>query len=381
MRIIAHSMLSANWMVWMRGVVPYLTIHRRCLGLMIAPLILLAIAPTIARAQHLPESMIETKIENQQDRDDAALGTSPGGALTSEKDFTASDGTPDGSVKFGFAALAPIYFNSNAEGAEHGGTQTLEGDPDLRLSWKKFFASGIVFSGFVDTEADRYVRSSGADGDAATARLRLQLISGMNDQEYQPFMQYKPSVSLQPTFSGPTTTVHQFSAGFDKAFDYDLNFDRIGVPLPVAHSDSATVWSFGFTGYVARSIVESGTSSYSVFIGPSVTWNITNLPNADSANADWNASLEVDTIGKFYDGTTGNARRDWSVSPILTIEYDPPLSWWPGALEKSRDEFYASIGRPAFQFQIAFTRDELNKPGASFSQWAIGPVVKTAWKF
>jgi hypothetical protein len=276
------------------------TILRRSLNLRVVAAVL-ASAPTVAIGQTAQSSNQQIRQQIQQQRINAILGTGTG-SLTSRKAFTALDGGPGAPASFAFDLTGPLLFNSNAEALPSGGTATFEGNPDGRISWNKNFeGANLIFLGYGDFSLDRYVNVNNANADAFVGNLRLQYNSGKNDQEYQPFFQYKPTLNFAPTFADNTLTVHQLAMGFDKAFNYDVNFQRIGTPIPVPHSDNATILSLGFTAYVARNLASTGDSWTSLFVAPSVTWNISNIPNANTYDAKWNLSLEVDVTSKFHD--------------------------------------------------------------------------------
>jgi hypothetical protein len=279
----------------------------------------------------------------------------------------------------------PVYYNSNAETVSSGGTQTVETNPEFRLGWTKQLPQiPIKLSALVDANSDRYARSNGADGDVAYGKFRAQYVTGYNDQEFEPFIQYNPKSAFNPTFESATTAQHNFAIGFDKAFNYDDKFRRIGGDSPIGISgdtSAATVWSFGFTGTLTRRLTNAGADSTIATAAPSITYNLTNIPNSNSTDAQWNVSFETDVSRRWYDTMGGATRMDWIVNPILTIEFVPPGIWFKGVNEDDREASRKSLGKPVIDFQVAFARDSSNQLGNSFHQWSIGPMLKTAWKF
>lgn len=326
-----------------------------------------------------------TRADVQQARADAAVSTGRG-SLVSRYAFGDAD-AGDGSNPLGFTfnALLPVYYNSNAETVPSGGTQTAETNPELRLGWtKQLQQMPIKLSALVDANSDRYARSNGADGDVTYGKFRTQYVTGYNDQEFEPFFQYNPQSAFNPTFASATTAQHNFTIGFDKAFNFDDKFRRIGGDSPIGiggDTSAATVWSLGFTGTLTRRLTNGGADSTIATAAPSITYNLTNIPNSNTTDAQWNISFETDVSRRWYDTIGGTTRMDWVVSPILTVEFVPPGRWFKGVNELERENSRKFLGRPVIDFQIAFARDSSNQPGISYRQWAIGPMLKTAWKF
>lgn len=316
----------------------------------------------------------------QQSRADAAASADRG-SLVSRYAFGDETGGPD-KLGFTFNFLAPFFYNSNAETANVNGTQTLEANPEVRLSTSKQLTSlPVKLSGLLDANSDRFARSNGADSDVIYAKLRAQYVtagSGGDDQEFEPFIQYRPEADFAPTFARTALTRQDFTVGFDKAFNFDVNFARA---TSAPDTTRATVWSLGFTGTFTRRITDVGPSSYRLTGSPSITYNLTNLPNANTADAQWTIALGVDVSRRWYDQQNGFTRRDWLLSPTLTVEFLPPLSWFKGENKLERENTAKSLGRPKVVFQIAYSQLDSTKPNVPFRQWQIGPTLKTGWTF
>jgi hypothetical protein len=325
----------------------------------------------------------DTRADIQQARANAAASTGRG-SLVSRYAFGDADAGQGTNLGFTFNALLPVFYNSNAEGAPVGGTRTAETNPEFRLGWTKQLTEvPVKLSALVDANSDRYAHSNGADGDVVFGKFRAQYVTGNDDQEFEPFISYAPKSAFASTFASPVTTQHDLTIGFDKAFNYDYAFQRIGYGGPIGRSgdtSSATVWSFGFTGTLTRRLT-GGADSTIATAAPSVTYNLTNLPNSNSTDAQWNISFETDISRRWYDSSNGVARMDWIVNPILTIEFIPPSSWFSGTNKLEQENGRKFLGRPVIDFQISFAQAKSNQAGSSFQQWAIGPMLKTAWKF
>ena len=324
-----------------------------------------------------------TRADVQQARANAAASTGRG-SLVSRYAFGDADAGDGSNLGFAFTGMLPVYYNSNAETVPSGGTQTAETNPEFRLAWaKQLQQMPIKLTAMVDANSDRYARSNGVDGDVTYGTFRAQYVSGKNDQEFEPFISYTPKSTFTPTFADGTTATHDFTIGFDKAFNYDAMFRGICDDCKLSGPDStgATVWSFGFTGALTRRLTNSGPASTIATASPSVAYSTVNIPNANATDAQWNVSLGTDISRRWYDASGGVTRMDWIVTPILTIEFVPPGRWFKGVNEDAREASRKSLGQPVIDFQVAFTRDSANQPGISYHQWSIGPLLKTAWKF
>ncbi len=142
-----------------------------------------------------------------------------------------------------------------------------------------------------------------------------------------PYFAFAPRWDYLPTFSEQISARQDFNLGLTRG-----SFQ----PVPIA-SDTA------------------------VFVIPSVSYVI---------SKDWNASLGVELLGRWYDpNSVGFSGRDWEVLPVATVEYVIPASlfgFWAagtgfsGFLPQSLVEF---VGR------------------ASFGQFAASATIKAGWRF
>jgi hypothetical protein len=90
---------------------------------------------------------------------------------------------------------------------------------------------------------------------------------------------------------------------------------------------------------------------------------------------DWNASLAVEFLRRWYDADTlGFSRRDLEILPVWTIEYVIPESLFGG--EKIANAF----GRPALDFQGSYLKAWSNAPGLSFGQFRASVTLKMGWR-
>ena len=268
-------------------------------------------------------------------------------------------------AQFGFNFLAPFTYNSNAEEIRTGGTPTLELSPVGNLSFAApLFGLPVRLSANAVVENDRFVSSRGADLDKIGCSLRFQYVDPNNDQGFSPYVAYAPRFDFLPTFSEVVAARQDVNLGFNKRFNLDGNFQSV----PFAGNTTAlTVWSFGLTIFGQRRFRDPTPSSTALFFVPSVSYVI---------SEQWNASLAVEIIGRWFDfNDAGFSRRDWEAQPIATLEYIIPTVLF-GAAETA--DFF---GRPALDFQTSFDRNWSNLPLRNYHQWTASAVIKTGWRF
>jgi len=269
------------------------------------------------------------------------------------------------SPRFTLNFLAPFLYNSNAEKASSDGTRTLEMSPVGNLSFATpLFDLPVRLLANVRAETDRFVESNNADLDKLGGSLRARYVDPNNDQSFSPYFAYAPRMAFAPTFSREVETRNDLNLGFNKIFNFDGSFQV--VPF-ASNTGASTVWSFGLTAFGQRRFREPTSSSYALFVIPSVSYAI---------SGQWNASLAVEVIGHWFDSNAaGLFRRDWDVIPIATVEYVIP------ALLFGAPETAALFGRPALDFQTSLERVTSNFSGSRFSQWTAGVAIKTGWRF
>lgn len=245
----------------------------------------------------------QIQLDLQQFRSDGAISLDRGPAL--DNFFT----SPTAPLGFTFSVQAPIFYNSNAENLSSGGTQTLEGNPEIWFGWSKQANSFLKVSALADTNWDRYVRSNNADQDVAYGVFRAQLVPdpgmGGSDQSYQPFISYSPRMIFDPTYSKSVSTANDLVIGIDKIFNFDDQLNRI--PYENAHSSRGTSLSLGFEGTVTRRFVDSTPSLWFLSFSPSVRYYFTapfGTKERDEVEFElglWNAGLALKVTPKWYD--------------------------------------------------------------------------------
>ena len=260
--------------------------------------------------------------------------------------------------------LAPIYYNSNAESASSGGTQTVEGSPFVGLSIAGQLGElPVRLSSGVNAEWDRYGNAPSAEFDKLRTYIRLQYVDAANDQAFSPFVSFVPRQDFTPTFAVNFATRYDLNLGFNKVFAFDGNFDR--VPFS-SSSAAASVWRFGLTVLVQRRFRSAPPESYALFAVPSVSYVI---------SPQWNASLAIDLTRRWFDAFAGTSQRNFTLEPVAVLEYVVPATWLGG--ERTARLF----GRPAIDGLVGVERNWSNVSTASFTQFVAGLVFKFGWRF
>ena len=129
----------------------------------------------------------------------------------------------------------------------------------------------VRLSANVRAETERFAESNNADLDRLFGSLRAQYVDPNNDQGFSPYFAYAPRVTFAPTFSREVETRHDLNLGFNKTFNFDGNFQ--GIPF-ASNTGASTVWSFGLTAFGQRRFREPTSSSYALFVIPSVSYVI-----------------------------------------------------------------------------------------------------------
>lgn len=313
---------------------------------------------------------LDNRSDIQRSRIDSILGPPSQPSMDSQlirtkRALAAEEGQPaTPAPAFTFSILAPLLFNSNALATQSNPTAAPEGNPELQLGWKhELNGMPIRLSALIDVNADRYANVAGADQDVTYAILKAKYFNAADDQAYEPFFEYSPSLTFDPTFAGHAVIQNDFSIGVDKAFNFAGHFSRLAAG---PETSAAAVLSFGFTTKVQRRLQHSEGNSYALYLIPSISYVF---------SEQWNMSFEIDTIRRRYDSADGFSRRDWLISPVLTVEFQPPEQWFGGAARQ------AAIGNPVIDFQLSFSQVSSNKSGASYNQWVAGPLLNTSWRF
>ncbi|MBK1660793.1 hypothetical protein [Paracraurococcus ruber] len=259
--------------------------------------------------------------------------------------------------EFSADLLLPFLWNTDAEQAIRG-RPSPELTPEARLTWtRRLEAQPIRLSALLDASSDRFMRAQDADADLLYGRLRAQYESGQDDQEWQPFASYVPTYSFAPTYARRVDTWHDVALGASRSWNWDAALRRLP---PGPDTDSAAAWSVNVNGALQRRQRDGGPPSFAALLNPSVTWTL---------SAAWSTSLELDVTRRWFDRFEGRRRADWLLTPILTVEFQPPEGWLP------------AIGAPVLDLQVFLTRQASSAPEGRFHQWGAGPILRTAWKF
>ena len=283
---------------------------------------------------------------------DSALATAPG----------LEQAVP--APQFTLNVLAPALYNSNAQFLSSGGSKTLEGSPLVRLGWaSQLFDTPIRVSGAASLETERFVNAPGAAIDYIRPSARAQYINPANDQDYSPFLTYVPRLDFDPTFANNFATRQDLNLGVDKVFNFDGAFNRIPAS---SSSSSATVWSLGFSIGGQRRFRDPAPQSYAFFFNPSASYVV---------SEQWNASFSMPITRRWYDTIGGISQRNLTWEPTGVVEYVIPGDWL-GGTDRAR-----WAGNPAIDFVAGLERNWSNTTGREYTQWRVGLVFKTGWRF
>jgi hypothetical protein len=89
----------------------------------------------------------------------------------------------------------------------------------------------------------------------------------------------------------------------------------------------------------------------------------------------WNASFSVPITRRWFDTIDGVSQRNLTVEPTGVVEYVIPSDWL-GGVDVAR-----WAGNPAIDFVAGVERNWSNISAAAYTQWRVGLVFKTGWRF
>jgi hypothetical protein len=89
----------------------------------------------------------------------------------------------------------------------------------------------------------------------------------------------------------------------------------------------------------------------------------------------WNASFSMAITRRWFEEFAGLSQRNLTWEPTGVVEYVIPADWLGGA-DATRWR-----GTPAIDFVTGLERNWSNISGLEYSQWRIGLVFKTGWRF
>ena len=266
--------------------------------------------------------------------------------------------------QFTLNALAPVLFNSNAQFLSSGGSKAFEGSPLIRLGWaSQLFDTPIRISGAASFETERFVNGPGAAIDYIRPSARAQYVNPENDQDYSPFLSYVPRLDFDPTFANNFATRQDVNFGIDKVFNFDAAFNRLP---PTPNSSSATAWSLGFSISGQQRFRDPRPQSHAFIFTPSASYII---------SEHWNASFSMAITRRWFETIDGIDQRNLTWEPTGVVEYVIPVEWHGGP-DAARWR-----GNPAIDFVAGLERNWSNVSGREYTQWRVGLVFKTGWRF
>jgi len=380
--------------------------YRRLLWISFAMVVAPFWVPVVAQAQTV-DSATAAKLDFLNDRLNAILATGPNGLVTGNffvpqrtyappLDATAAAAVATSEAKyFSFNILLPANWDSNANTLPSGGTSALQFSPDLHLGATDTFKAldGVKISGAADVVFTRYSNSAGSNVSPASYSFEIQHVSGNSSEEFQPFIAFSSQTAYNSDFSTDSGTVRKLFGGFDKLWDWGYWNRGKGlqyIPPDQSVSNRFVSAQIGLSAQVGRSFATSSPDSTYLKVLPSVGYNFNNGSESDGYAAHWSVSLGASVTRVWKDTGAAAAgvpqpaaERDWTVSPLLTLLYSPPMRWFKRAdsdpAQMVRNALH--IGSPTITLQIAYSRFSSTVPGKSYDAWAIGPSLGASWKF
>ena len=292
-----------------------------------------------------------------------------GGAKANMMIFSKMDkaGTPPPQDHLSFDFEVPFLYNTNAGQASMGAVNSFETVPSAHMDFHTNIPSlNTFFRIGGDATVDRFTASPDANNDSVVGEVLLQYRTlsdagkRLNSNEFSPFIKYGPQLAYAPFFGTQTSAVHDLMVGFDKGFT--LNGDILSASL---------------RAYATRRISETSASSYKLHVRPQIVYAWTNTEDRPSTESQWSATFKLDIDRRTFDGSN---KENWTLTPVLSIEYDFPARWF-GDTADSKQANYKAYGAPRLVFQAAYNWVSSNVADSSWTQWTFGPVLQAGWKF
>lgn len=341
-------------------------LRAKALRLLIATLGLAAVslvAPALSRAQNTNQDTIDDGLEF---RNDVLYGMPTDDATAYEPTLLATAPAAEQQARvpvLAFTLLAPLNYNSNAEFARSGGTETVEGSPEVRMgSATQLGTLPIRVSGSVALEWDRFVSSKIAGFDKIRPRLQAQYVDADDDQAFSPFFGFSPRWDYTPTFADNFATRYDLNLGVYKAFRFDEAFGRVPAS---GNSSAATALSLGYTIIGQRRFREPAPASSALLVIPSASYRF---------SEEWSCAFAIELTQRWIDGYQGVSQNNFTFYPLAAVELDIPDRWLGGP------EVARWFGRPALDFFGGVERNWSNVTSANFVQWTAGFAIKGAWR-
>lgn len=259
--------------------------------------------------------------------------------------------------------LSPLNYTSNADWQRSGGTETLEGSPEVRLGGATpVFDLPLRFTTSVAVEFDRFVESNAGEFDKVRLRSQLQYVDAENDQAFSPFLGFSPRWDFSPTFDDNFATRYDLNLGVSKAFNFDAEHRRLA---PSASSSRDARLRVGFTFLGQRRFREPSPESWALMLAPSVGYTISD---------DWSASFAVELTRRWFENI-GTSQRNFTTEPVAAVQYQIPERWLGGA------DWVRWLGRPRLDFFGGVEQNWSNVDTAHFTRVYAGMAIKTFWNF
>ncbi len=258
--------------------------------------------------------------------------------------------------------LAPLNYTSNADWQRSGGTETLEGSPEVRLGLSApVFDLPLRFSSSVAVEFDRMVDSNPGEFDKVRPRVQLQYVDAENDQAFSPFLGFSPRWDYTPTFDDNFATRYDLNLGVSKAFSLDEGFGLM--PRSGTSANDARL-RVGFTLIGQRRFRDPAPESWAAMFIPSVSYRIAEH---------WSTSLGIEMTQRFFESIGGVSQRNFTLEPVAAVQFQIPEDWLGGA------NTTRWLGRPRIDLFCGVEQNWSNVSRAQFTRVYPGIAFKTLW--
>jgi hypothetical protein len=259
--------------------------------------------------------------------------------------------------------LAPLNYTSNADWQRSGGTETLEGSPEVRLGLvTPVFDLPLRFSTSVAVEWDRFVESNPGEFDKVRPRAQLQYVDAENDQAFSPFLGFSPRWDYTPTFDDNFATRYDLNLGVSKAFNFG---EGLALLPPSSNSSRDAGLRLGFTLIGQRRFRHPAPESWAFMFIPSVAYRISD---------DWSTALGIEMTRRWFESVNAVDQRNFTLEPVLALQYQIPESWL-GA------DTTSWLGRPRIDLFAGVEQNWSNVFRGQFTRAYAGMAFRTAWNF
>jgi hypothetical protein len=321
--------------------------------------------PETARAQNTDATNADTGTDGQEFLFDMLYGMPSDEPAIPDSNYVATAPGAEQQAprpRFYAWALAPLNYTSNADWQRSGGTETLEGSPEVRFGLTApVFDLPLRFSSSVAVEFDRMVESNAGEFDKVRPRVQLQYVDAENDQAFSPFLGFSPRWDFRPTFDDNFATRYDLNLGLSKAFSLDEGFGLM--PRSGTSANDARL-RVGFTLIGQRRFRDPAPESWAFIFIPSVSYRLAEH---------WSTSLGIEMTRRFFESIGEVSQRNFTLEPVAALQFQIPEGWLGGA------DTARWLGRPRIDLFAGVEQNWSNVFNGQFTRAYAGIAFKTLW--